>query len=307
MAPEQVAKGSLTPATVIYALGAVAYHCIAGRPPFDGDNALQVALRHLEDEPDPLPDHVPYEVRDLIARAMAKQPADRFQSASEFAEAAFATAGPLDWKRMTGTSLVAPVSPARLGTGQFPTAPLSAARPMSPAAPTTPISPISPAVPRPRTAPPPRPSPPARGRPPAGQRILMIAILALFALAGGLGLIFTLSKNGEPTGNPRQAEVQETTPAPETSDEFEEPVVEPTSQITSKRPSRSRSPSPKPTETEKSPSPTATKTPTSDPATSEPTTEPTTTAPTTQPTTTAPTTEPTDPQLPGGIEEALGG
>ncbi|WP_239171115.1 serine/threonine-protein kinase [Actinoplanes campanulatus] len=140
MAPEQVAKGNLTPATDIYALGAVAYHCIAGVPPFDGDNALQVALRHLEDDPDPLPDHVPYEVRDLIARAMAKQPADRFQSAAEFAEAAFAVAGPMDWKRLTGTTLAAPISPAarmgsgqfpvtRMGTGQFPTMPISPAAP----------------------------------------------------------------------------------------------------------------------------------------------------------------------------------
>ena len=79
MAPEQVAKGNVTPATDIYALGAVAYHCIAGRPPFDGDNALQVALRHLEDEPEPLPDNiVPPAVRELISRAMAKHPDDRF-------------------------------------------------------------------------------------------------------------------------------------------------------------------------------------------------------------------------------------
>src|SRR4051794_7664486 len=112
MAPEQVAKGKVTAATDIYALGAVAYHCIAGHPPFDGDNALQVALRHLEDEPAPLPAHVPPPVRDLIARAMAKQPADRFPTAAAFAEAAFEAAGPLDWKRMTGTTMLAPLSPA---------------------------------------------------------------------------------------------------------------------------------------------------------------------------------------------------
>ncbi len=111
MAPEQVAKGKVTAATDIYALGAVAYHCISGEPPFDGDNALQVALRHLEDEPEPLAAHVPPEVRDLIARAMAKQPVDRFPTAADFAEAAFAAAGPLDWKRLTGTALVAPLSP----------------------------------------------------------------------------------------------------------------------------------------------------------------------------------------------------
>jgi serine/threonine protein kinase len=88
MAPEQVSKGDLSPGTDIYALGAVAYQCLAGRPPFDGDNALQVALMHLEDEPPPLPDDVPGVVRDLITRAMAKNPADRFATAAEFADAA---------------------------------------------------------------------------------------------------------------------------------------------------------------------------------------------------------------------------
>src|SRR5918912_2501905 len=85
MAPEQVAKGRVTPATDIYALGALAYHCLAGRPPFDGDNALQVALRHLEEEPDPLPDDVPPPVRAVVTRAMAKNPADRFATAADLA------------------------------------------------------------------------------------------------------------------------------------------------------------------------------------------------------------------------------
>src|SRR4051812_49717627 len=106
MAPEQVAKGNVTPATDIYALGAVAYHCIAGHPPFDGDNALQVALRHLEDDPEPLPSNVvPPAVRELISRAMAKHPDDRFANAAEFAEAALAATGSLDWRNQTGTSM----------------------------------------------------------------------------------------------------------------------------------------------------------------------------------------------------------
>ncbi|MEU4623155.1 serine/threonine-protein kinase [Actinoplanes sp. NPDC023801] len=212
MAPEQVAKGNLTPATDIYALGAVAYHCIAGRPPFDGDNALQVALRHLEDDPDPLPDHVPYEVRELIARAMAKQPSDRFQSAAEFAEAAFAVAGPLDWKRLTGTSLNAPVSPARVGSGAYPAARYATgAHPIRAgfAGDQGMTAPISPAAPQPlpvqRSVATSAPFPVSRpGQPPA-QRILMFAILGLFVLAGGLGVAFALDKDDPPansTGNP---------------------------------------------------------------------------------------------------------
>jgi serine/threonine protein kinase len=88
MAPEQVSKDEITPATDVYALGAVAYHCLAGRPPFLGDHALAVAMRHLDDEAPPLPDDVPAAVRDLVATALAKDPARRFASAAGMADAA---------------------------------------------------------------------------------------------------------------------------------------------------------------------------------------------------------------------------
>jgi serine/threonine-protein kinase len=87
-APEQATKGAIGPATDIYALGAVAYHCLAGRPPFDGDNPITIAMQHLDDEPPPLPPDVPPAVRALVATAMAKDPADRFPDAATMAEAA---------------------------------------------------------------------------------------------------------------------------------------------------------------------------------------------------------------------------
>ncbi|HET8683538.1 MAG TPA: protein kinase [Micromonosporaceae bacterium] len=91
MAPEQVTKQELSPATDVYALGAVAYHCLAGRPPFTGDNPVQVALRHLDAEPPPLPPDVPEPVQALVRQAMAKDPADRFPDAAAFAAAVEAT------------------------------------------------------------------------------------------------------------------------------------------------------------------------------------------------------------------------
>lgn len=93
MAPEQVSKKPLSPATDVYALGAVAYHCLAGRPPFEGDNALQVALQRLDGEPDPLPDDVPENVRAVVARAMAREPEDRYPSAEALADAMAAAGG----------------------------------------------------------------------------------------------------------------------------------------------------------------------------------------------------------------------
>jgi eukaryotic-like serine/threonine-protein kinase len=88
MAPEQVSGGAVGPPADIYALGAVAYHALAGQPPFPGENPLEIALRHLSDTPPPLPDDVPAAVRTVVERAMAREPADRYPSAADLAAAA---------------------------------------------------------------------------------------------------------------------------------------------------------------------------------------------------------------------------
>jgi serine/threonine-protein kinase len=88
IAPEQVSKETTGPPADIYALGTVAYHCLAGHPPFLGESPIAVALQHVSDEPPALPDDVPPPVRALVATAMAKDPADRFSSAEVMAEAA---------------------------------------------------------------------------------------------------------------------------------------------------------------------------------------------------------------------------
>jgi serine/threonine-protein kinase len=88
IAPEQVTKEPISPAADIYALGTVAYHCLAGHPPFLGDTALEVAMRHVDDDVPPLPDDVPAAAREFVAIALAKDPAERFASAAAMAEAA---------------------------------------------------------------------------------------------------------------------------------------------------------------------------------------------------------------------------
>ncbi|TDC59146.1 serine/threonine protein kinase [Micromonospora sp. KC207] len=91
MAPEQAAGRPVSGATDIYALGAVTYCCLTGGPPFTGDNPLQVAVRHLDDEPPELPADIPGPVRGLVARALAKDPAARYASGAQMSEAARAT------------------------------------------------------------------------------------------------------------------------------------------------------------------------------------------------------------------------
>ncbi|HEV7961351.1 MAG TPA: protein kinase [Actinoplanes sp.] len=91
MAPEQAVGQPVSAATDIYALGAVAYCCLAGRPPFTGDNPLQVVTQHLQSEPPTLPvTEIPAPVAALVTRALAKDPADRYPSAAAFADAAHA-------------------------------------------------------------------------------------------------------------------------------------------------------------------------------------------------------------------------
>ncbi|MGW2626154.1 protein kinase domain-containing protein [Micromonospora taraxaci] len=107
MAPEQVSRNETTPAIDIYALGAVVYHCLAGRPPHEGDNAVAVALRHLEEEPQPLPEDVPEAVRRLVATALAKEPARRFPTAAAMATAAQALTDSSD--QLLRTAVAAPI------------------------------------------------------------------------------------------------------------------------------------------------------------------------------------------------------
>jgi hypothetical protein len=77
LSPEQAEGLPATPASDVYALGLIGYECLAGRPAFDGDNAVTIALKQVRQEPDPLPDVLPVSVRGLIARSLVKDPAVR--------------------------------------------------------------------------------------------------------------------------------------------------------------------------------------------------------------------------------------
>jgi eukaryotic-like serine/threonine-protein kinase len=88
ISPEQAMGEQATPLSDVYALGVVAYQCLAGHRPFEGDNPLEIAMRHVREAPPPLPGDIPPSVRVIVERAMAKQPAARWPNASAFAQVA---------------------------------------------------------------------------------------------------------------------------------------------------------------------------------------------------------------------------
>jgi serine/threonine protein kinase/basic membrane lipoprotein Med (substrate-binding protein (PBP1-ABC) superfamily)/DNA-binding beta-propeller fold protein YncE/transcriptional regulator with XRE-family HTH domain len=90
MAPEQVEGERIDGRTDVYALGAVLYHMVTGRPPLEGSDPLAVALKQVREEPAPpstIDPSLPEDWDMVILKALAKDPADRFQSAKEMGEA----------------------------------------------------------------------------------------------------------------------------------------------------------------------------------------------------------------------------
>jgi eukaryotic-like serine/threonine-protein kinase len=90
MSPEQVTGQDVDRRSDIYALGAVAYEMVAGQPPFTGSSVQTVLSKVISEDPRPVSEHrrsVPPHVAAAIAKALEKLPADRWQSAGEFADA----------------------------------------------------------------------------------------------------------------------------------------------------------------------------------------------------------------------------
>ncbi|MDD3336861.1 MAG: Stk1 family PASTA domain-containing Ser/Thr kinase [Eubacteriales bacterium] len=88
--PEQ-ATGSVVEATSdIYSTGVVMYEMLTGRVPFVGDTPVSVAMQHIKDAPPPITDFAPETPPAVVAvvmKALRKNPADRYQSAREMADA----------------------------------------------------------------------------------------------------------------------------------------------------------------------------------------------------------------------------
>jgi serine/threonine-protein kinase len=87
MAPEQVAGDAPGPPADVFALGAILFEMLAGARPFDARDRRDVARRIRDASPAPLPDDAPRSAARIVARCLAKHPADRFEDAGPLVEA----------------------------------------------------------------------------------------------------------------------------------------------------------------------------------------------------------------------------
>ncbi|MGH3314662.1 MAG: protein kinase domain-containing protein, partial [Nocardioidaceae bacterium] len=86
LSPEQARGEDVDARSDVYSTGCLLYELLTGRPPFQGDSAIAVAYQHVREPPRPPSEFepsVPPHVDALVLTALAKQPAERYQSAAQ--------------------------------------------------------------------------------------------------------------------------------------------------------------------------------------------------------------------------------
>jgi eukaryotic-like serine/threonine-protein kinase len=176
MSPEQCnGAGDLDHRSDIYALGCVLFHALVGRPPFDGDGMGAIIVAHLTEPPpiaSTLVDGIPPGVDALLARCLAKLPAERFQTMGDVVTAL---------GQLQGVVTGPPAAP-----GATPVPPWNAPTTLRPATPT----PTTLGASAGQAAPAPR-----------GRRTgWIVAIAAAMVAAAGTAIVMSRSHDAPPTG-----------------------------------------------------------------------------------------------------------
>jgi beta-lactam-binding protein with PASTA domain/tRNA A-37 threonylcarbamoyl transferase component Bud32 len=89
LSPEQARGAPVTAASDLYSVGIVLYEMLTGKVPFTGDSPIEIAMKHLNEPPKPpsrIRPEIPEELDQVVLRALAKEPEQRYQTAEEFIE-----------------------------------------------------------------------------------------------------------------------------------------------------------------------------------------------------------------------------
>ncbi|MGO4664197.1 Stk1 family PASTA domain-containing Ser/Thr kinase [Terrabacter sp. 2TAF16] len=229
VAPEQARGEATTPSSDLYSLGILLFQMLTGSVPFDGDTPVAIAMRHL-DEPVPLPSSrvadLPANLDEVVVRATAKSPADRYADADAMAAALVGHE-----MRADAATRALPAGEATsvldLGAGGASTAMMPTVG-VLPGGQRTAVHPAPTAYAEaPASAPPVQRGPTVTRRSNAASRrrsgpspVVWVLLVAVAALVGILGYVL-LSGSGAPTtaapGTRPSATSQKPTPAPSTT------------------------------------------------------------------------------------------
>ncbi|MER7757707.1 serine/threonine-protein kinase [Kitasatospora sp. NPDC097643] len=231
MAPEQALGLPATPATDLFALGALAAHIAGGAPPFGGGSDSSALYRAIHEEPDL--SRVPASLHGLIGWCLAKQAEDR-PTTSQVIEAVHAHPALIGDLRFADGWLPAQVNAEIARRSDLPRAPSEAQTVLIPAPPlhdgATALAPVptmldpggpAPGMPEPGAAAAPEPAPRAGRGPDRRGSLRRTALIAVVALA--LGIAGTLLLHRPDQGHPATTDL-----TAETATDQEDPPTSPT-------------------------------------------------------------------------------
>jgi serine/threonine protein kinase len=109
MSPEQATGGDSDARSDIFSFGVVLYEMFAGKRPFDGNSPPDIIQKILMQPPPPLSDAIPPALRNIVEKALEKEPADRYQSMREMV---------VDLRRVHGAEIRSAIFRARRPTSR---------------------------------------------------------------------------------------------------------------------------------------------------------------------------------------------
>lgn len=180
ISPEQARGGEVTPASDCYSVGIVLYEMLTGRVPFDGEGAVAVAMKQVNEPPIPprtFEPSIPPALEAVVLTALAKRPSERYRTAEAFSAALMEVRASLDQGAATSVMGAATAPQTRV----MDSAAATQTRVIPPAAAAAGPPPARPA-----------PPPPARRTWP-----LVLAVLALLAVIGVGAAIVLAGRGGD--------------------------------------------------------------------------------------------------------------